>query len=106
MSSATKTEEFMNKIAEEAIQEVLVMALTEKSRVMIYREEQRRFWKDDIHAFIEDNNLTLLSNEKDMEYALDWLEDKWDSNLSHWQNIGNAIENCLEYLNEGESYNE
>lgn len=71
--------------------EELVSFLDDKSRDCLFGILQHKYLTEDVITFGRDSLGKVISKE-DAETIADLAQDRWDSNLSHWTNIENAIE--------------
>ena len=77
-------------------QEIIIELTVEEMRKAYY-DFERRYYREDIETWLENNEKYVDDNFKDK--MLDELIDNYDSDLSHWENIANAY-NGIKYYND------
>ena len=68
-------------------QEIIIELTVEEMRKAYY-DFERRYYREDIETWLENNEKYVDDNFKDK--MLDELIDNYDSDLSHWENIASA----------------
>lgn len=71
--------------------EELVNLLSDETKISFFIDLQLIYLTKDVIYFGRDSLGKVISKE-DAEDIADLAQDRWDSNLSHWANIENAIE--------------
>lgn len=56
----------------------------------LFHAKQREYYREDIYSILEEDEEEITSEEEGR--VLDYLECKYDSNISYWDNIRNAID--------------
>ena len=75
----------------------IIIELTVEAMRKAYYDFERRYYREDIEMWLENNEKYVDDNFKDK--MLDELIDNYDSDLSHWENIASAY-NGIKYYND------
>lgn len=70
-----------------------LIELTDEELRQAYWEAHRNYLMSDISCILKENEQELSTDQ--IQKALNFCVDHWDSNLSHWDNIGEAIAKAM-----------